>query len=155
MVDRLIELRTGQFAHGIKAVTGSEDYFADHFPGNPVMPGVLILEAIAQTGGALLALSSNFESFALMTMIENAKFRAHARPGDVLDLRVSVDALDSATARLSGQALVSGREIASARLAYVLIPLERAIGERYVDFWRDLVRGWTSGIETSQAGDSR
>jgi 3-hydroxyacyl-[acyl-carrier-protein] dehydratase len=148
LVDRLTELRPGEYARGIKAVTVSEDFFAEHFPGNPVMPGVLILEAMAQTGGALLGLSSNCEKFGLMTMIDNAKFRAPVRPGDLLELHVTVVALDSATARVSASALVDGREAASAQLAYVLVPLDRVIGERYVDFWRDLVRGLAAGLET-------
>lgn len=154
LLDRLIELRPGQSARGIKAVTGSEDFFAEHFPGNPVMPGVLILESMAQTGGALLALSSNLESFALMTLIENAKFRAHVRPGDVIELRVSVDALDSTTARVSGRALVGAREIGSAKLSYVLLPLTSVVGERYIDYWRDLVRGWAAGLDTEATPDS-
>ena len=146
MIDRLTELVPGQFVRGIKAITGSEDFFADHFPGNPVLPGVLIIETMAQTGGALFALSSNFESFAVMTLIENAKFRVPVRPGDVLDVQVTVAAQDRTTARVSARACVSEREVASAQIAYVLVPFEQVVGARYADFWRDLVRSWTSGI---------
>ncbi|HSJ14516.1 MAG TPA: 3-hydroxyacyl-ACP dehydratase FabZ [Longimicrobiales bacterium] len=154
LVDRLTELRPGEFARGLKAVSGSEDFFAEHFPGNPVMPGVLILEALAQTGGALLALSANFETLALMTLVESAKFRSHARPGDLLELEVTVNALDRVTARVSGRALVGGREIASAQIAYVLVPPERVVGERYLDFWQELVRALAAGVDARVAGGS-
>lgn len=155
MLDRLTELRPGEYARGVKAVTSSEDFFADHFPGRPIMPGVLILESMAQTGGALLGLTSNLESFGLMTLIENAKFRSPVRPGDVLELQVTVAAIDRSTARLNGRALVNGREVASAQIAYVMVPLESVMGERYLDYWRDLVRGLAAGLEAAPTGRDR
>jgi 3-hydroxyacyl-[acyl-carrier-protein] dehydratase len=155
MVDRLAELRRGEFARGIKAITASEDFFADHFPGNPVMPGVLIIESLAQTAGALLTLSCDFEKFALMTLVQHAKFRSHAHPGDVLELEVTVQAHDRNTARVSGRALVAGREIASAELAFVLVTFEQAMGERYIEYWRDMVRALIAGLDPEPAGAAR
>lgn len=147
LVDRIVAMEPGRFARGVKAVSGSEDFFADHFPGNPVFPGVLILEAMAQTGGVLLALETDCVQFALMTLVENAKFRWYARPGDMLELEVEVLARDEGTARTSAVARVAGREIASARFAYVLVPLEQVVGARYVGGWRDQVRAWAAGAE--------
>jgi hypothetical protein len=81
-----------------------------------------------------------------MTLIEGAKFRSHARPGDVLELDVTITARDGTTARVTGRALVGGREIASAQLAFVLVPMARVVGESYLDFWRSLVRTLVAGL---------
>lgn len=155
LIDRLTELRPRESARAVKAVSGSEDFFADHFPGNPVMPGVLITEAMAQTGGALITLSTDMESFGVMSLIQGAKFRTPVRPGNVLDLQVTMEAMDDASARVHARAHAAGREVASARIVYAIVPIADIIGARYVEFWRDIVRSWAAGLDAVPAGIAR
>ena len=87
LVDRILDYEPGQWAIGRKCVTRNEEFFCGHFPGQPVMPGVLILEALAQTGAvAALSLPENKGKLALFGGIKNARFRKQVTPGDVLTL---------------------------------------------------------------------
>lgn len=93
LLDRITELSPPERARGIKAVSLSDDVFADHFPGHPVMPGALIVEAIAQLGGVLLEATMRARGrddlHALLVSIERAKFRRLVRPGDQLQLEAT------------------------------------------------------------------
>jgi 3-hydroxymyristoyl/3-hydroxydecanoyl-(acyl carrier protein) dehydratase len=151
LVDRITELQRGVHAHGIKAVTGSEDFFVDHFPGNPVMPGVLILEAMAQTAGALLAFSSDYGMFALMTLVEHAKFRTFVRPGTLLEMDVDVETMDAAMARVRARARVGDTTVAAAHLVFTFTPLDTIIGSLYLDGWKQLVGSWVNGADVQHA----
>ena len=87
LVDKILDYTPGQWARGVKCVTRTEPFFEGHFPGHPVMPGVLILEALAQTGAvAALSLPENRGKLALFGGIKNACFRRQVLPGDVLTL---------------------------------------------------------------------
>ena len=87
LVDRITECEPGVKAAGIKCVTMNEPFFVGHFPGNPIMPGVLILEALAQTGAvAALSLPENRGKLAIFGGVKNARFKQPVRPGDVLEL---------------------------------------------------------------------
>lgn len=119
------------------------------------MPGVLITEAMAQTGGALITLSTDMESFGVMSLIQGAKFRMPVRPGNVLDLQVTMEAMDDASARVHARAHAAGREIASANIVYAIVPIADIIGARYVEFWRDIVRSWAAGLDAVPAGIAR
>ena len=95
LLDRITTLQPPELARGIKCVALSDDCFADHFPGHPIMPGALIIESLAQLAGVLLestmrARRGNDHLHALLTMIDRAKFRHVVRPGDRLDLEARV-----------------------------------------------------------------
>ncbi len=109
LVDRIVEWEPGKRIVGIKNVTINEPYFQGHFPGHPVMPGVLILEALAQTGGLLALKEMAGEGrIAYLGAIDNAKFRRPVVPGDQLRLEVTVIARKGPVWKLLGEAKVDG-----------------------------------------------
>ena len=123
LVDRVLELEPDRRIVGIKNVTVNEPFFQGHFPGRPVMPGVLILEAMAQTGGILLlnGLDNPEGKLALFTTINNAKFRKPVVPGDQLVLEVSLVNKRARIAQLSGKAYVDGELVAESQLSAAIV----------------------------------
>lgn len=99
-VDEVLDFSDGDGNTKIKTtlkLTGEEDFFKGHFPGNPIMPGVLLQEALFQSGAALMALKSNESGLGVVTRVQNAKFRQMAKPGDVLEMEVElVESLSNA-----------------------------------------------------------
>ncbi|MBM6870744.1 3-hydroxyacyl-ACP dehydratase FabZ [Pseudoflavonifractor phocaeensis] len=121
LVDKIIACEPGQSATGIKCVTMNEPFFTGHFPGHPVMPGVLILEALAQTGAvAALSLEENKGKLALFGGVKNARFRRQVVPGDVLEL--SCELIDRRGPVGYGKAVarVDGKVAAQAELTFVI-----------------------------------
>jgi 3-hydroxyacyl-[acyl-carrier-protein] dehydratase len=115
MVDRIIEIDTGKRAVGLKNVSINEEFFQGHFPGNPIMPGVLIVEALAQVAG-ILALQSGApggKTIYFMS-IEKAKFRRPVVPGDQLRLEVSILQCRGNVWKFAGTALVEDKMAAEA-----------------------------------------
>jgi 3-hydroxyacyl-[acyl-carrier-protein] dehydratase len=116
MLDRIVELVPNERIVAVKNVTINEEYFQGHFPGLPVMPGVLILEAVAQAGGLLVmpedgsAAGKNF----YLVGIEHAKFRRPVIPGDRLEIHVSLVKARRSFRRLAGRAEVEGHLVAEA-----------------------------------------
>lgn len=109
LVDRIIDLQPGKSITGIKNVTFNEPFFQGHFPGQPIMPGVLIIEAMAQVAG-IAAFSSGMEGKAVYFMsIEKAKFRRPVVPGDQLKLEIKVLQQRGNVWKFSGAATVEGK----------------------------------------------
>ncbi len=126
LVDRMIEMddQTGK-AVGIKNVTMNEGFFAGHFPGHPVMPGVLILEAMAQVAGVLLLSKAEQKGkLAYFTAIDNARFRRVVVPGDQLRFEVQLTRSRSRTGQVQGKAFVGDQLAAEADLMFALVDRE-------------------------------
>src|SRR6267154_1339801 len=128
LIDRVIELERKKRIVALKNVTFNEPHFQGHFPDKPIMPGVLIVEAIAQAGGALLMteVPNRDELLMVFTGIERARFRRPVVPGDQLRIEVEVLAWRMTAARLEGKAYVGDKVAAEAVVTCRLIP--RAMG---------------------------
>ena len=137
LIDRVIEIERKQRIVAIKNVTVNEPYFTGHFPGLPIMPGVLIVEAIAQAGGALLLteVEDRSNKLIMFTGIERAKFRRPVVPGDQLRIEVELKAwravANMIAVRMEGIATVDGQRVAEASVKCQLV--DRSRGRRGAD----------------------
>jgi beta-hydroxyacyl-ACP dehydratase FabZ len=123
LVDRILELEAGRRVVGIKNVTFNEEFFQGHFPGNPVMPGVLVLEAMAQVAGiGLLGVVPDKERKLLyLSGVDNCKFRRPVVPGDQLRLEAELTAVKMRVCKCRARATVDGNLCAEADLLSVLV----------------------------------
>jgi UDP-3-O-[3-hydroxymyristoyl] N-acetylglucosamine deacetylase/3-hydroxyacyl-[acyl-carrier-protein] dehydratase len=120
-VDKIISLERGRRATGVKNVTINDYFFKGHFPGKPVMPGVLIIEAMAQVGGVMmLSPEENRGKLAYFMSADNIKFRRTVVPGDQLILEVEAGKIKSRTGRVHARALANGKIVAEADLMFIL-----------------------------------
>ncbi|SKA33649.1 3-hydroxyacyl-ACP dehydratase FabZ [Consotaella salsifontis] len=127
MVDRIVEIDGDRSAIGIKNVTSNEPHFLGHFPGNPVMPGVLIIEGMAQTAGAICSLSAgSAPSVVYFMTIDGAKFRRPVVPGDRLEYHVQQTKKRANIWKFACEAKVDGIKVAEATVSAMLVPLEKA-----------------------------
>lgn len=122
LVDKVVELEAGKRAKGIKNVTINEPFFQGHFPGHPIMPGVLIVEAMAQVGGILAFKTANVANKAVYFMgIDKAKFRRPVLPGDRLELILEVTKQRGAIWVFKGEAYVEEKLVAEAELMATIV----------------------------------
>jgi 3-hydroxyacyl-[acyl-carrier-protein] dehydratase len=126
LVDAIEEMERWKHIVGTKNVTINEGYFQGHFPGNPIMPGVLIIESMAQTGGLLLLqeVPDREKKLLYFVAIDNARFRRPVVPGDQLRIEVNVVAWRGAFCKLDGRASVNGELAAEATLMCKMVDLE-------------------------------
>ncbi len=135
LIDRVLELKRKESIIAIKNVTINEPFFNGHFPGLPIMPGVLIVEAIAQAGGALLLteVEDRNDKVMVFTGIERAKFRRPVSPGDQLRIEVEVKGWRAIprmiAAKMHGVAFVAGKRVAEATVSCQLIDSSRGRGD--------------------------
>lgn len=128
LIDRVENIIPDTEATGIKAVSGNEPYFLGHFPDFPVMPGVLIVEAVAQTASVMVAATtSDFTDGKLVffTTIEKARFRQPVRPGDVLEMRVVKTAAKGPLWKFNGIAKVNGKAVAEVEFGAMIVDPDR------------------------------
>jgi 3-hydroxyacyl-[acyl-carrier-protein] dehydratase len=126
MIDRIIEIDADESAIGIKNVSYNEPIFQGHFPGKPIFPGVLIIEAMAQTAGAIViahdARAGGPKSIVLMLTIDKAKFRKPAGPGDRIEFHIRKIHRRRTVGRYEARAMVNGVLIAEAEVGAMIAP---------------------------------
>jgi 3-hydroxyacyl-[acyl-carrier-protein] dehydratase len=123
LIDRVLEMEPRKRVVCLKNVTINEPFFAGHFPGNPIMPGVLVVEAMAQAGATLLlsALTDRHDKLVVFTGIERARFRRPVIPGDQLRIEVDVLAWRRIAGRMDGKVFVDGKLVAEAIISCAII----------------------------------
>lgn len=127
LIDRVVEFERTRRLVAIKNVTINEPFFQGHFPGYPIMPGVLVVEAMAQAGGIILMheLPDRAEKLVVFTGIERAKFRRPVVPGDQLRIEIEVLSFRPRAGRIAGRALVDGKLACEATLTCQVVPRKR------------------------------
>lgn len=122
LIDKVVRMRGDEFGVGIKNVTVNEPQFMGHFPGNPIMPGVLMIEGMAQTGGVMALLNTPQGSGKLVFFmtIDEAKFRKPVIPGDVVEYHMTKIAKKRSIWFYKGEAYVDGKLVAEAKLSAML-----------------------------------
>ncbi len=148
LIDKIIEWKPGERAAATKNISLSEDFFDDHFPRRPIMPGVLILEGMAQLSGILLEETvkeqTGVAAKALMTIIGKTKFKDMVRPGDVLTYRTELQSFNEVGGRLTCMALRGGDVVTTTTFTFGLSAFEDD------DLYRDrnrLLELWLEGLD--------
>jgi len=141
-LDRIESIEVGVRAVGLRAVALSDDVFTEQFPGNPVLPGVYVLEGLAQTAGVLLWESAGRSRLAVLVSVDRARFTSFARPGEVVRLAVDIDSQDERAARVRGVATVGDRQVAAAALTFSMQEMSRMIPPIYQPYWERAADTW-------------
>jgi len=124
LIDRIVEFERAKRVVAIKNVTMNESFFQGHFPGAPIMPGVLVIEAMAQAGAVLMLseMEDRHSKLAVFTGIEGAKFRRSITPGDQIRMEVDVVSFRSRAGKMAGKAYVDGKLACEATLTCMVVP---------------------------------
>ena len=119
LVDRILEIEENRKIVGLKNVTINEPFFQGHFPGHPIMPGVLIIEAMAQVGGMLLmgSVNDHQDKVVYFMSLDKVKFRRPVRPGDQLRFELEIVQMRGPVCKMTGVARVDGEVVAEAEMA--------------------------------------
>lgn len=129
LVDRILEIELGRRIVGLKNVSANEPFFQGHFPGHPIMPGVLVVEAMAQVGGVLAALMPGAEGqIAYFAAIDRCRFRRPVRPGDQLITEAVVLKTRGRIGQMQATGRVDGVVVAEGVFTYSMAPLDRGSG---------------------------
>ena len=121
-MDEVVSIEPGRRISGRWQLTGGEDFFRGHFPGRPTLPGVLMVEALAQLGAVLLLSEPRFAGFLpLFGGIDKARFRRQVRPGDLLEMTTELDQMGGFAGKAHGVASVHGEVAATASMLFVLV----------------------------------
>ena len=124
LVDRIVEIEYGVRAVGIKNVSANEPFFQGHFPGMPIMPGVLQVEALAQVGAvAILGMPENKDKLAYFAGIDGVRFRRPVKPGDQLRLEVVLERVRGRIGTGTGRATVDGQVVTEGKFTFALGPM--------------------------------
>ncbi len=149
LIDKIVKWKPGESAIGVKNISLSEDFFSDHFPRRPIMPGVLILEGMAQLSGVLLEetlkLKEGVSSKAIVTIIDKTKFKQMSKPGDQLEYHSEVIALNELGGKTKCTAYCEGNMITETTFTFGF----RNIDDQ--DLYRDrtkLLNLWLEGVKT-------
>jgi len=122
LVDKIVEMEEGKSAVGIKNVTINEPFFPGHFPGKPIMPGVLIVEAFAQVGAVVvLSMPENKGKLAVFTGIDGFRFKQQVVPGDTLRLEVEMTAFKRVMGKANATAYVGDKVAASGEIMFAIV----------------------------------
>lgn len=125
MVDKIIELEPGKRVVGVKNVSSNEYFFQGHFPSKQIMPGVLIVEALAQTAGIAIAVTEeNKNKLGVLASIEAMKFKKNVVPGDVLKLEAEIVSFRMNVAKASVRATVEGKTAAEGEIRFAMVTVE-------------------------------
>jgi len=148
LIDKITRWDVGTGAEAVKNVALSEDFFDDHFPRRPVMPGVLIIEGMAQISGLLLESSlkdkHDLDAKAVLTVLERTKFRDMVRPGDTLTYKTEVVSINKSGGKVSAKAFRDGKVVVTTGMVF---------GFKYVDDplleakRRELMKVWMADLE--------
>ena len=127
LLERVVRSSDGRKARGFKRVQKDEDYLRDHYPGYPLVPGVLLIDAMAQLGAFVVDASVRSRSgrrvLPVLVQVEEARFLRRVRPGDYLEVSAAIGTLGSAAALTSNAVEVDGRRVAAATLMYALLEM--------------------------------
>jgi 3-hydroxyacyl-[acyl-carrier-protein] dehydratase len=142
LIDRFLEVVPGVSAVAVKTFREDEDFFADHFPGFPVVPGALIAEAMGQTAGWLLAYSSGFRDWPLLNMMDQVKFRRFVRAEEEIRISARIRSARERDFEASAEAEVAGKRVAGGRFLFHAFAPETIGGEGDATGFR----AWTGAV---------
>ena len=153
MIDRIREIELNKRIVALKNVAMSEDIFADHFVGFPVMPGAMVIEAMAQAATALLEISREFKIKAILAIVERAKFRTMVHPGDQLSITVELKSQSEKSAMMEGTVQANDAIVMDARLIFTCKPVEEVyhpLAKQSVSIMYDF---WLKGAKVIGSGE--